>query len=118
MKLLNSYQTKYILHMKRLFIILILFASSQFLVAAPGPGNDSKKADTELTEAQKERAVEMQTRLDEIKSMDFKSMSKTEKKDVRKELRDMKEEAKRANNGIYLSVGAIIVILLILILVT
>lgn len=105
--------------MKRLFIILILFASTQFLVAAPGPDSESsKKGKTELTEAQKERAAEMQTRLDEIKSMDFKSMTKDERKDIRMELKNMKEEAKRDGNGIYLSLGAIIVILLVLILVT
>lgn len=104
--------------MKKLLLILVLFASSQFLFAAPIPTNDTKKSNTELTEAQKERAIEMQTRLDEIKGMDFKSMSKDERKDVRNELRDMKEEAKRAGNGIYISVGAIIIILLIVILVT
>jgi hypothetical protein len=74
--------------------------------------------ENELTEAQKERLAEIQTRVDEIKAMDFSDMSKDEIKDVRMELKDMKEEAKRASGGVYISVGAIIIILLLLILLT
>lgn len=71
-----------------------------------------------MTEVQKERLAEIQTRIDEIKAMDFSEMSKDEIKDVRSELKDMKEEAKRAGGGVYISVGAIIIILLLLILLT
>jgi len=104
--------------MKKLLLLLVFFASSQFLIAAPIASNDSKKDKTELTESQKAREVEMQTRLDEIKSMDFKSMSKDEIKDVRSELKAMKEESKKDGGGIYISVGAIIIILLVIILLT
>lgn len=98
--------------MKKLLAVLALFLSVQFAHATTG--NDPKK---ELTEAQKIRLVEMEERLEEIKSMDFKSMSKDEIKSVRSEMKEMKEEAKRAGNGIYISVGAIIIILLILLLI-
>ncbi|EAZ81705.1 hypothetical protein [Algoriphagus machipongonensis] len=102
--------------MKKLIAIFALFLSVQFIQAAPLPDRDSKNEKTELTEAQKKRAVEMQARLDEIKAMDFKSMTKDEKKEIRMELRDMKKEAKAAGNGIYISVGAIIIILLLIII--
>tara|TARA_R110002072_G_scaffold216077_1_gene373230 strand:+ start:181792 stop:182253 length:462 start_codon:yes stop_codon:yes gene_type:complete len=104
--------------MKKLFAILALVFSANMLVAAPAIDENSKKEKTELTEAQKERLAEIEARVDEIKAMDFSAMSKDEKKDVRMELKDMKEEAKRAGGGVYISVGAIIIILLILILVT
>ena len=104
--------------MKKLLAIFALFLSVQFVQAAPSNDNDSKKEKTELTEAQKQRAAEMQARLDEIKAMDFKSMTKEEKKEVRNELKDMRVEAKAAGNGVYISVGAIIIILLLLILLT
>ena len=104
--------------MKKLFAIFALFLSTQLIIAAPMNDSKNKKGETELTEAQEERLSEIQVRVDEIKAMDFSTMSKDEKKDVRMELRDMKEEAKRTGNGVYISVGAIIVILLILILVT
>ncbi|MEB2779029.1 hypothetical protein [Algoriphagus persicinus] len=104
--------------MKKLFAILALVFSANMLIAAPANDENSNKEKTELTEAQKERLAEIQFRVDEIKAMDFSSMSKEEKKDVRMELKDMKEEAKRANGGVFISVGAIIIILLLLILLT
>jgi DNA-binding transcriptional regulator WhiA len=100
------------MNMKKLLTILAIFLSVQFVEATPT--NDPKK---ELTEAQQLRLAEMEQRLEEIKAMDFKSMSKDEVKSVRFELKEMKKEAKRAGNGVYISVGAIIVILLLLILI-
>lgn len=98
--------------MKKIITILAIFLSVQLVGATPK--NDPKK---ELTEAQQIRLAEMEERLEEIKSMDFKAMSKDEVKSVRAELKDMKKEAKKAGNGVYLSVGAIIIILLLLILI-
>jgi hypothetical protein len=48
--------------------------------------------------------------------MDKSSMSKSEKKALRKEVKSMKQELRDGNNGIYLSVGAVIIILLLLII--
>lgn len=103
--------------MKKLIAIFALFLSVQFIQAEPVNGKESKNDKTELTEAQRIRAEEMKQRLDEIKAMDFKSMSKDEIKDVRTELKEMKEEAKADGKGLYLSVGAIIIIILLLILI-
>src|SRR5690606_5834227 len=103
--------------MKKLFAILALFFSTQLLMAGPANDNKSKNGETELTEAQKERLAEIQERVDEIKAMDFSTMDREEKKDVRMKLKEMKEEAKKTENGVYISVGAIMIILLILILV-
>lgn len=57
----------------------------------------------------------MVKRIEEIKAMDFKSMSREQKKAVKQELREMKKN--KTISGIYLSTGAIIIILLILLLV-
>lgn len=102
--------------MKKLLAIFALFLSVQMVQASPFTLEKSKKADTELTEAQKVRAAEMQARLDEIKAMDFKSMTRDEKKEIRNELKDMRVEAKAAGSGIYISAGAIILILLLIII--
>lgn len=102
--------------MKKLLAIFALFLSVQMVQASPLTLEKSKKADTELTEAQKVRAAEMQARLDEIKAMDFKSMTRDEKKEIRSELKDMRVEAKAAGSGIYISAGAIILILLLIII--
>ncbi len=68
----------------------------------------------------KEMPVEvkiMLNRLDEIKAIDKSSLSSAEKKALRKEVRDIKTQLKTTNNGVYLSVSAIIIIILLLILI-
>jgi hypothetical protein len=55
-------------------------------------------------------------RLEEIKAMDPEKMTKPERKAVKKEVKQIKK-AMRDFNGVYLSVGAIIIIVLLLILI-
>jgi len=55
-------------------------------------------------------------RVYEIQSMDKTNLSSAEKKALRKELKELKAQATAANNGVYLSIGAVIVIILLLIL--
>ncbi len=62
------------------------------------------------------RSTELLTRLNEIKNIDKSTLSKTEKKELKVELRDIKKEMKSSTNGVYLSVGAIIIIILLLII--
>lgn len=56
------------------------------------------------------------SRLDEIKAMDKSTLSFQEKRQLRKEVRTLKTNLASLNNGVYLSVGAIIIIILLLIL--
>jgi hypothetical protein len=68
----------------------------------------------------KELPAEVKTmlnRLEEIKAMDKSSLKSSEKKELRKEVRQIKSELKASGNGVYFSVGAIIIILLLLILI-
>jgi gas vesicle protein len=58
----------------------------------------------------------MLNRLEEIKEMDKSSLKSSEKKELRKEVREIKSELKRSGQGVYFSVGAIIIIILLLIL--
>lgn len=55
-------------------------------------------------------------RLDEIKAMDKSNLNSADKKQLRKEVRSIKADLKRSSGGIYLSVGAAIIIVLLLIL--
>jgi hypothetical protein len=67
----------------------------------------------------KEIPAEIQVKLDrleEIKEMDKSDLSRVEKKELRKEVREIKADLKASGNGLYLSVGAIIIIILLLIL--
>lgn len=100
---------------------LVYFLSVMFLMAAFVPASSAKtlkKENPELTEEQQARLVEIENRVEEIKSSDFSEMSKEERKETRDELRELKKETREIGGGVYLSVGAIIIILLILILVT
>lgn len=55
-------------------------------------------------------------RVREIKDMNKENLTKSEKKNLRKELKEIKKEIKASNRGIYLSLGAAIIVALLLIL--
>ncbi|PRY89971.1 hypothetical protein [Mongoliibacter ruber] len=100
---------------------LVYFLSVMFLMAAFVPATTAKtpkKEKPELTEEQQTRLVEIENRVEEIKSSGFSDMSKEERKEMRDELRELKKETREIGGGFYLSVGAIIIILLLLILLT
>lgn len=104
--------------MKKTLLVFFLLTTGTMAMADSGNKSDGNKDKIELTEAQQERLVEMEARVEEIKAMDLMSMSKDERKDIREELKEMKAEARATGSGVYISVGAIIIILLILILLT
>lgn len=62
------------------------------------------------------RVAPMMQRLNDIKAMDKSTLSRMEKKSLRKEVKEIKEEMKTISGGVYLSVGAIIIVILLLIL--
>lgn len=57
----------------------------------------------------------MVNRLNEIKDMDKSGLSSAERKELRKEVRGIKDSV-NSSGGVYISVGAIIIIILLLIL--
>jgi hypothetical protein len=58
----------------------------------------------------------LKNRINEIKALDKSTLSKAEKKELRTELKSINQQLRSNNNGIYLSVGAIIIVILLLIL--
>ena len=58
----------------------------------------------------------MLNRLEEIKGMDKSELKRADKKELRKEVRAIKSDIRSSGNGIYISTGAIIIILLLIIL--
>jgi hypothetical protein len=112
----NLCLNKPIIHMKT----IAYFLSLVFLVTSLAPAAVAKdlKEENSLTPEEELRLEEISERVAEIKAMDFAKMSKAEKRELRKELREINKETKALSGGVYLSVGAIIVILLILILIT
>lgn len=58
----------------------------------------------------------MLDRLEEIKDMDKSDLERSEKKALRKEVRAIKTQLRTTGNGIYISAGALIIILLLIII--
>jgi len=91
-------------------------------ITLPARSNTLSTADSTLpnsTATTKElRAQQMLYRLQEIKAIDKSTLTKEQKKELRKEVKDIRKEAKRDEiKGIYLSIGAVIIIVLLLILI-
>ena len=104
---------------KTLYVLLafMLTISVPASYAATGKPDPVKERVAKMTDEQKRvRAEEIKRRVYEIRDMDKSNLSKADRKELRKELKEMKKEA-RAIQGIYLSVGAIIIIILLLILI-
>ncbi|MXV15508.1 hypothetical protein [Hufsiella ginkgonis] len=101
--------------MKKKIYVLVAFLMMGFTTMAADVKDDKKAP--ELTEQQQVRIQEIKQRVEEIKSMDKSSLSREERKELKSELKAMKKEARAMGGGVYLSVGAIIIIILVLILI-
>ncbi|MEX2513312.1 MAG: hypothetical protein WD398_10435 [Cyclobacteriaceae bacterium] len=98
-----------------LLALIMMFTSMAPVAMAKVEKKDKEKP--ELSPEDEAKIAQLDARILEIKAMDFTQMDREERKEIRNELRDINKEAKAAGRGVYLSVGAIIIILLILILV-
>ena len=101
--------------MKKLIYSLILvftLATSSTTVSA-ATKNETK---TELTVEQRAQFDKLVNRVEEIRKMDKSDLTRVEKKALRSELKELKQQARALNQGVYLSVGAIIIIILLVIL--
>lgn len=96
-----------------LALIFMLGVSANTVLAA----ETSDKNKTEMTAEQQIQLKRITDRVEEIRAMDKSELSKSEKKELRKELKELKKQARAMGGGIYLSVGAIIIIILLLIII-
>jgi len=55
-------------------------------------------------------------RLHEIEQMDKSKLTKQERKSLRKEVRDIRASTKHTGGGVYISAGALLIVILLLIL--
>jgi hypothetical protein len=101
--------------------ILRIFITSITLVllaiptnAAEGRRDPNVPASNSVAESAK--AETLVKRLEEIKALDKSTLSRSSRQQLNKEVRAIKKELKSTSGGVYLSVGAIIVIVLLLIL--
>jgi hypothetical protein len=76
-----------------------------------------KASEVEITHTHAEQAATMLQRLETIKEMNIQSMSSAQQSNLKNEVQTIHKNLKALDGGIYLSVGAIIIILLILLLI-
>jgi hypothetical protein len=99
----------------RLQTVLLVFTMALLSPTLANASNDTIPAPTK-TQMDKINADKMIERLEEIKSLDKSNLTRVEKKELREEVKGIKKGLKANGNGVYLSVGAILIIILLLIL--
>lgn len=100
------------------FSLLLCLATFNSKAAATNNTVTNKEAITNMTPAEKQaRIAEITTRVNEIRNMDKSNLTKTDRKALRTELKALKVESRGLGGGVYLSIGAIIIIVLVLILI-
>lgn len=101
---------------------LLLMCLMLFTAIIPGLAEAKEvkkdKDKLEISAEDQARLTEIEARVEEIKEMDFSEMTKSERKSVKTELKSLNKEAKQIGGGVYISVGAIIIILLVILLLT
>jgi hypothetical protein len=95
---------------KLIFPLMLILLSSTMAMSTELLNPNAK-----ITESA--RAVGLMDRLVEIKESNISSLSRIEKKELRREVKGIEKELKVQSGGVYISIGAIIIILLILILI-
>ena len=111
--------------MNKLMLLAMVMAFTINLTTTNASTPDKKKINKkEITKPTKEvkqlseaEVNAMVDRLNEIKQMDTKSLTKAQKKELRKEVRDIQNQLK-TNDGfsIYIGGGALLVIILLILL--
>lgn len=91
-----------------LFALVLLFSGMSMSTAASAKG--TAKEQTEV------RIMEMNQRVAEIKAMDLSHLNKSERTNLKTELKDMKKELRSYDGVIYISAGTLILIIILLII--
>lgn len=103
---------------KTLLLSFALFLSSTFSFAASGDEKLTKENINSKTKTQITARMEvLEKRVDEIKSIDFSILEKSEKRALKDELKEIKKEM-AIGGYITISVGALLLIVLLVILLT
>ena len=101
-------------------ITFCLIASCMLLTFQPFQSKAATTtAPSSLIVSKTSEAIEAKTlllRLNEINTMDKSNLTSTDKKSLRKEVREIRRHLRASSGGIYLSVGAIVIIILLLII--
>jgi hypothetical protein len=103
--------------MKKLSVyIMTAFLSLTFIPAQLKAGTETTTSEATTKTAEAAEANALISRLNDINEMDKSKLSSSEKKELRKEVRATKKHLTELTGGVYLSVGAVILIVILLII--
>jgi hypothetical protein len=113
----DNFKTKYYMRTILRFVLFVFLALS----ASPGFSNSEVKAIKENTKENRMSNSEAQrllSRLREIRGMDKSALTTDKKKDLRKEVNNIKDQVQKNRPGyfIYISLTALIIIILLILL--
>jgi hypothetical protein len=92
----------------------LAFAGQSFLKSASDNSAVTVKTETKLSAEEVSRLTK---RVEEIRSIDKSDMTVSEKRELRKEVKGIKENVRKNGTVIYISGGTLLLILLIIILI-
>jgi hypothetical protein len=99
---------------------LAFVTAIMLLIMSPAQAKETSPAaprSTALTAEESARVTALINRVNEINAMDRSTMTHTEKKELRKELRSIKREVNHSNGGVvYISGGLLVLIIVLIIL--
>ena len=96
--------------------IVKLMTAALFVFFSLSASASSITSDSSIVTTNEIRVQQMSDRLQEIKAIDKSALTKAEKKSLRTEVVDIKKEMKAVSGGVYLSIGALVLILILLII--
>jgi hypothetical protein len=102
------------------FIMIFTLSASTVFANKPDSKSASEKTAVPIKSENKLSEEEMSRltkRVEEIRDMDKTNMTGTEKREMRKELKSIKENVKRSGGYIYIGGSTLLLIILILILI-
>jgi len=103
---------------KTIFIALMMFftlgASTAFASTSDLKSNEPVAKENKLSAEEVNRLV---NRVEEIRKMDKSTLTTSEKRELRKEIKSIKKNVRKHGEVIYISGGTILLIILILILI-
>jgi len=105
--------------MKKTIFITLMMILTLGATTASANTSDLKSKEPVATENKlsAEEVNRLLNRVEEIRKMDKSTMTTSEKRELRKEIKDIKKNVRRHGEVIYISGGAILLVVLILILI-
>jgi len=100
------------------FSLLLIFALSVFATlpsSAKEKPKESAYVSSEVNPSEAAEALVLTARLDEINMMNKEGMTRKEKRELRKEVNTIKAKL-AASGGVYLSIGALLLVVILLII--